>query len=123
MALPSFADVFQIDSQTMLPGVAWSDNSYAVATSIDVAARYLSEWRLCLSAIFNMNIKVDSLTIVPARCKKVGTSYLTVSDMRFGVVDSCKSLGSVFTSTREDVSEHNALHNSWNRAFGRPRAS
>ena len=66
----------------------------------------------------NMELKADSLVVVPARTKQLGEDFRKdFNDEMWLVVDSVKSLGRLITGTGEDVSERRAIVAAWRRLF------
>ena len=77
-------------------------------------------WRDPLRGVMGMDLKDDSLVVIPARTKKHGADYIRQIDgVRWTVSDCVKCLGRLVTSTGEDTSERHALVNAWTRLFWR----
>ena len=65
-----------------------------------------------------MDLKPDSLVVIPARAKQFGEYYtIAFNGETWTVADCTKCLGRMISGTGEDLSERRALAASWRRLF------
>ena len=117
LARANFVSPFCINDEYVLDAMAWSDNLVTISSTLENAIANMQAWRDVLHAVFNVNLKADSLVAVPARTQRQGSRVVSVSGERWTVGDRVKCLGSWVTGTGEDGSDRDLLMSAWTRVF------